>query len=152
MMGMGVDNGIHIVHDFLAQRGRYRMSASTGAAVVLNTLTTMVGFAVLMLADHRGLQSLGRVLTIGMGCCMFSSLVALPTLLSWMTGRRELAAEVEQEAKPASVDSTPEEEPVAQVSTSHGTHRRIDSAHPSIAPAPAASRRVLREYLDLTGE
>ena len=43
------------------QRGRYRMGASTGVAVVLNTLTTMVGFAVLMLAAHRGLQGERRL-------------------------------------------------------------------------------------------
>ena len=40
----------------------------------------MVGFGALMIANHQGLQSLGRVLTIAMGCCLFSSLV-LPNLL-----------------------------------------------------------------------
>ena len=49
-------------------------------AVVVNSLTTMVGFGALMIANHRGLQSLGRVLTISMGCCLFSSLL-LPNLL-----------------------------------------------------------------------
>jgi hypothetical protein len=33
-----------------------------------------------MIANHQGLQSLGRVLTISMGCCLFCSLV-LPNLL-----------------------------------------------------------------------
>ena len=49
-------------------------------AVVVNSLTTMVGFGALMIANHQGLQSLGRVLTISMGCCMFNSLL-LPNLL-----------------------------------------------------------------------
>jgi hypothetical protein len=40
----------------------------------------MVGFGALMIASHQGLQSLGRVLTIAMGCCLLSSLV-LPNLL-----------------------------------------------------------------------
>jgi hypothetical protein len=93
MLGMGMDNGVHITHDFLRQHGRYRMSASTGAAVVLNTLTTMVGFAVLLLADHRGLQSLGRVLTIGMGCCLFSSMIPLPAILTLLSRFRAEAAE-----------------------------------------------------------
>lgn len=149
MLGMGVDNGIHIVHDYLRQRGRYRMSGSTGAAVVLNTLTTMVGFAVLMLADHRGLQSLGRVLTLGMGCCMFSSLVALPTLLSWLTNRRETTDEVATERLD---ESSPSEERLTEVGLMHGTHYRVDSAHPVAAPARPASQRVLRHYLDLTEE
>ena len=33
-----------------------------------------------MIANHQGLQSLGRVLTISMGCCLLSSLL-LPNLL-----------------------------------------------------------------------
>jgi hypothetical protein len=49
-------------------------------AVVVNSLTSMVGFGALMIANHRGVQSLGRVMTIAMGCCLFSSLV-LPNLL-----------------------------------------------------------------------
>jgi len=92
MLGMGMDNGVHIIHDYLSQRGQYRMSPATSVAVVLNTLTTMVGYAVLVIADHRGLQSLGRVLTIGMTCCLFSSVVILPTLLAWLSRRRGVAA------------------------------------------------------------
>ena len=49
-------------------------------AVVVNSLTTMVGFGALMIANHQGLQSLGRVLTISMGCCMLNALL-LPNLL-----------------------------------------------------------------------
>jgi uncharacterized protein len=89
MLGMGVDNGVNIIYDFRRQIGRYRISPSTALAVMLNTLTTMVGFAVLMIADHRGLQSLGRVLTIGMACCLFTSLVMLPAFLVWITRSRQ---------------------------------------------------------------
>lgn len=89
MLGMGVENGIRITHDYLTQRGRYRMSAATGATVTLDTLTTMVGFAVLIIADHRGLQSLGRMLTLGMTGCLFSSLVILPALLAFLSRNRK---------------------------------------------------------------
>ena len=96
MLGMGVDNGINIVFDYRLRRGKYRMSPSTAVAVILNTLTTMVGFAVLMIAEHRGLQSLGRVLTIGMSCCLVSSLVVLPAFLAWITRNRKSEDEEEQ--------------------------------------------------------
>ena len=89
MLGMGVDNGINIIYDYRRQHGKYRMSPSTAVAVILNTLTTMVGFAVLMIADHRGLQSLGRVLTIGMSCCLVSSLIILPAFLVWIARNRQ---------------------------------------------------------------
>ncbi len=81
ILGIGVDNGVHVVHDFRAQRGRkYRISDSTANAVFINTLGNMVGFGSLMIASHQGLQSLGRVLTLGMACCLFSALT-LPGLL-----------------------------------------------------------------------
>lgn len=112
MLGMGVDNGINIIFDYRRQHGNYKMSPSTGVAVILNTLTTMVGFAVLMIADHRGLQSLGRVLTIGMSCSLFSSLIMLPAFLVWLTrNRKEEGEEAEEPVKPMV-----EEEPLAQES------------------------------------
>ena len=62
ILGLGAENGIHIVNDFRRRTGRYhRMSAATTTAVIINSLTTMVGFAALMIASHQGLQSLGRV-------------------------------------------------------------------------------------------
>jgi hypothetical protein len=89
ILGVGVDNGVHIVHDYLRERvpGRpYRISASTGAAIVINTLQNIVGFGGLMIASHRGLHSLGRVLTLGMACCLISGLV-MPALLRILQGR-----------------------------------------------------------------
>lgn len=88
MMGLGVDYGIHIVHDYLEQRGPYRMSPSTAVAVLVDSLTTIVGFGALMIATHQGLQSLGRVLTIGVSCCLFTSMIMLPALLTWMSRSR----------------------------------------------------------------
>ena len=120
MLGMGVDNGINIVYDFHRQTARYRMSPSTAVAVILNTLTTMVGFAVLMLADHRGLQSLGRVLTIGMSCCLVSSLIILPAFLAWTTRNRRSQEE--------EIPHSPEQE--------HNVAQEVPTAaQPAVAPA-----------------
>jgi len=88
ILGIGVDDGVHVVHDFRRQKGKYRMSASTASAVLITSLTTMVGFGSLMIASHQGLQSLGRVLTIGVSCCLFTSLVMLPAILIWWTQDR----------------------------------------------------------------
>ncbi|MDY0166400.1 MAG: MMPL family transporter [Thermoguttaceae bacterium] len=99
ILGIGIDDGVHVIHDFRLQNGRYRLSSSTASAILITSLTTMVGFGSLMIASHRGLQSLGRVLTIGVCCCLFSSLIMLPALLSWLTKDRpedeedELASE-----------------------------------------------------------
>jgi uncharacterized protein len=88
ILGIGVDYGVHIVHEFRECKGPYRMSPGTAVAVLVDALTTIVGFGSLMIATHQGLQSLGRVLTIAVTCCLFSSLVMLPALLSWMTRNR----------------------------------------------------------------
>ena len=98
ILGIGIDYGVHVVHDFRRQRGRYRISPSTANAVFLTTLTTMVGFGSLMIASHRGLQSLGRVLTIGVCCCLFCSIVVLPAILTLLTRHRR---EADEEDRPA---------------------------------------------------
>jgi predicted RND superfamily exporter protein len=83
VLGIGVDDGVHVVHDFRMQRdGQYRTSSSTINAIVLTSLTSMIGFGSMMLAAHRGLFSVGLVLVIGIGSCLFVSLVALPAMLT----------------------------------------------------------------------
>lgn len=89
ILGIGVDYGVHLIHDYREQKGRFRMSPSTAVAVLVDSLTTIVGFGAMMIATHRGLQSLGRVLTLGVTCCLFTSLVMLPALLSWMSWNRK---------------------------------------------------------------
>ena len=49
--------------------------------VLLNGLTTMAGFASLMVARHQGIFGLGLLLTIGAGVSLIASLVVLPVLM-----------------------------------------------------------------------
>ncbi len=93
ILGIGVDYGVHIVHEFREQRGPYRMSPGTAVAVLVDALTTIMGYGALMVASHRGLQSLGRVLTLGVTCCLFTSLILLPAVLTWATRNRKAAPE-----------------------------------------------------------
>ena len=51
-------------------------------AIVLTSLTSMIGFGSMMIAAHRGLYSVGLVLVIGVGSCLFVSLVPLPAILT----------------------------------------------------------------------
>jgi uncharacterized protein len=82
IIGIGLDDGVHVVHDFRRQGKQYALGNATAAAIVLTSATTMLGFGSLMMAHHQGLRSLGQVLTIGVFCCMISSLVTLPALLA----------------------------------------------------------------------
>lgn len=90
ILGIGIDDGVHVVHDYQRRRttgGDYAMSDTTATAITITSATTMAGFGSLMLAEHRGLRSLGQVLTLGIFCCWFCSLVVLPALLRWKNGK-----------------------------------------------------------------
>jgi len=88
ILGIAVDYGVHIVHDALERPGPYRISPSTANSVLVDALTTILGFGALMVADHKGLESLGRVLTLGVTACTVTSLVFLPILLSFLRPER----------------------------------------------------------------
>ncbi|MDR1484702.1 MAG: MMPL family transporter [Planctomycetaceae bacterium] len=89
ILGIGIDSGVHIIHDYRSQSGKYKITASTALAVLITSLTTIIGFGSMMIASHRGLQSLGRVLVIGVACCLFTSIIALPAALTLWTKRRQ---------------------------------------------------------------
>jgi predicted RND superfamily exporter protein len=70
-------------------------------AVLVNGLTTIVGFGSLMLAQHRGIFGLGLLLTLGTFMSLIAALVVLPVLLG-LVRRRRLArrrARMEREAR-----------------------------------------------------
>jgi hopanoid biosynthesis associated RND transporter like protein HpnN len=84
IVGVGVDNGVHVLHDYRARRrGPYALAAATGKGIAVAALTTVLGFGTLMVSGHRGLSGLGFVLALGVTTCMAASLVLLPALLGW---------------------------------------------------------------------
>ena len=92
VLGIGVDNGVYVVHNYRSQKGRrFTLDASTINAMVMTSLTNVVGFGSLMVAAHRGLFSVGLVLTVGVSCVLFVSLTTLPAILSWLTLEKRAA-------------------------------------------------------------
>jgi uncharacterized protein len=83
ILGIGVVNGIHITHRYREEEDKNSvvLGKSTGLAVILSSLTTMIGFGSMMVADHYGVFSLGLVLTLGVFCCLIASITFLPALL-----------------------------------------------------------------------
>ena len=83
ILGVGVDNGVHVLHDYLL-RHRERgatISYAIGRGVLVKAMTTMIGFGTLMIASERGLVGLGLILTLGVGCSMLTALIFLPAVL-----------------------------------------------------------------------
>ncbi|MBI1915657.1 MAG: MMPL family transporter [Planctomycetes bacterium] len=102
MLGVGVDNGVHVLHDYLSREKRpgkpYRLSRSTGMGILVAALTTILGFGTLMIASHRGLVGLGFILSLGVGTCMLTSLIFLPAVLNLRSRRASRVAAVPPEA------------------------------------------------------
>jgi uncharacterized protein len=88
IIGTAAEFGLNIFLRFQEGRdtGGPWLAQSTTMAVMLNGFTTMVGFASLMVAHHRGIFGLGLLLTVGMIASLLSSLVVLPVLLRIVYG------------------------------------------------------------------
>jgi len=84
IFGIGVDSAVHIVLRAGQTAGIANLKSllqSTGAAVTLAALTAIIGFGALIVAEYRAMQSLGILLSLGAGLCLFASMVVLPALL-----------------------------------------------------------------------
>ena len=114
ILGIGIDDGVHVVHDYRRQKGRFRLSSSTATAVLITSATTIAGFGSMMLvAQHQGLRSLGQVLTIGVLCCLGTSLVILPALLALISWNRDTSLADDADSGPNEADNGPHAETIA---------------------------------------
>ncbi len=98
MIGMGVDNAIHIYHrhKVLGAGSIGYIVRTTGSSAMLSSITTMIGFASLLTANHLGLNSLGTLTIVGMSATLISSLCLLTAALQWFDDvqeRRKKAAQ-----------------------------------------------------------
>ena len=83
ILGIGVDNGIHMVHRMrtaMPEDGNI-LKTSTARAVLFSTLTTICSFGNLALSPHQGMASMGLLLSIGIGFTLLCTLIVLPALL-----------------------------------------------------------------------
>ncbi|MBI1839846.1 MAG: MMPL family transporter [Verrucomicrobia bacterium] len=84
LVGIGVTNGIHILNRYAEENSPSILARSTGKAVLVSGLTAIAGFGSLILAKHRGIASLGIIMSIGVATCMFVALTFLPALLNML--------------------------------------------------------------------
>jgi len=81
--GIGVDYAVNIVQRWrLEGRGSLdRVLRETGGAVALASLTTIIGYGSLLVADNRALRGFGLLASLGEVACITAALVALPAWL-----------------------------------------------------------------------
>lgn len=89
IIGIGIDDGVHVIHRYQIEgnSAHIKVFASTGRAILLTSITTMVGFGSLWFATYRGLGSMGIALFIGVGTCFLATVIIIPTILGIINRR-----------------------------------------------------------------
>ena len=89
LLGLGVDSAIHYVHRarHLGSGGAVA-SSSTPRAVMVSALTTIGSFGTLWITPHRGMSSMGELLTVSVALTLLTTLVVLPRLIDWTMNRK----------------------------------------------------------------
>ncbi len=83
IVGIGIDDGVHIVHRW-KHEGKGKIGivfASTGKAILLTSLTTMLAFGSLVFSIWRGFGHLGGALFLGVGACFLTTVLGLSGLI-----------------------------------------------------------------------
>ena len=86
VLGYGMGNGVYILHRFRESGSALTAVTQTGRAVLASCVTTLVGWASLLTANHVGLESMGVLASLGIGCVLITSLVLLPAILQLLQG------------------------------------------------------------------
>ncbi|MGB6864131.1 MAG: MMPL family transporter, partial [Candidatus Aminicenantaceae bacterium] len=85
IVGIGIDDGVHIVHRWRheGKRNINTVFSSTGKAILLTSLTTMLAFGSLVFSIWRGFGHLGGALFIGVGACFLATVFILPGIIGF---------------------------------------------------------------------
>jgi predicted RND superfamily exporter protein len=86
IVGIGIDDGVHIIHRW-RQEGRRKIHtvfSSTGKAILLTSLTTMLAFGSLIFSIWRGFGHLGAALFLGVGACFLTTVLILPGVIGFI--------------------------------------------------------------------
>jgi predicted RND superfamily exporter protein len=89
VLGIGIDSGVHVLHEYRSQTGTYAISRQLLRGLYLTGLANIVGFASLMIGKHHGVVSIGQTLTIGITACELAAIFILPSILCFMTRNAE---------------------------------------------------------------
>ena len=103
IIGIGVDNCIHLFARFVeAGYTNVRLVLkSVGRAVLLTSLTTIIGFSSLLYAHSMALNSMGVLAVAGVAFCWLTSMTLLPALMTLLyKDEKAKAEEMKRDAKP----------------------------------------------------
>ena len=81
--GIGVDYAVNVMARYLEQGSKDVVAAirSTGRAVTLCSLTTIIGYSSLLFAQNRALFLFGVVAVLGEVACLLTAILVMPSVL-----------------------------------------------------------------------
>ena len=88
--GIGVDYGINVFQRYRYEKSKdiLKVIRETGGAVMLASLTTIIGYGSLLIASNQAFVSFGRLAIMGELTCVCAAVVSLPALL-WYIRRKK---------------------------------------------------------------
>lgn len=91
--GIGVDYAVNIVQRYRVEGPGSALAAvrSTGGAVVLCSLTTLLGYLALVRSKNYAVRSMGIAAVLGEMTCLIAAVLVLPAGLTWLDQRARRA-------------------------------------------------------------
>ena len=89
MIGVGVDYTIHFLWRYRAERRRglavqqavVRTLTTTGRGIIINALSVIVGFSVMLVSAFVPVRSFGFLVVVSIGACLLGAMVLMPALV-----------------------------------------------------------------------
>lgn len=81
-LGLGVDYAVNVAHRAGPGTDPMEPLRTSGSAVFLCSLTTIIGYGSLLVSENLAIRSFGLASLIGEICCLLTALVVVPAMLS----------------------------------------------------------------------
>jgi uncharacterized protein len=89
IVGIGIDNGIHLVQRYLQNDlSITEIAKASGPALIQSSLTTLIGFAALLVSTFQPMAEMGLVTTIGVALALAAALWMVPAVIFVLGPRR----------------------------------------------------------------
>ena len=84
IIGIGVDDAVHIIHRYRKEHSVNFVFTHVGRAILYTSLTTMAAFGSLLLAKYKGYPTFGAVVLIGVTLAFIMTIILTPPLLKYI--------------------------------------------------------------------
>ncbi len=89
-IGIGIDYSVNLAVRDLQDKSKSiaELLGTTGGAVLLCSLTTIIGYGSLLLSENAGIRSFGLAAMLGELACLAAAMLLVPGMLVWLRNRK----------------------------------------------------------------